>query len=216
MQGGDVAMLVLVEGAERGRRWPLERERYVIGRESDSDIVVADRRISRQHAEIVWRDGRYFVRDLGSKNGTYLNQERLEAVRLLKDGDELHVAMAALLVFVGAGNTMPLVLGGLPEPGLRIDALARRVWVNGAELQPSLSQAQFRLVELLHDSKGSARSREDIVAAVWPDESAEGVTEQAIDALVRRLRERLAELDSEHSYIVTVRGHGFRLENRES
>jgi DNA-binding response OmpR family regulator len=39
------------------------------------------------------------------------------------------------------------------------------------------------------------------------------VSEQAIDALVRRLRDRLAELDPDHRYVVTVRGHGFRLEN---
>ena len=40
-----------------------------------------------------------------------------------------------------------------------------------------------------------------------------GVSEQAIDALVRRLRDRLAEVDEGHQYIVTVRGHGFRLDN---
>ena len=40
-----------------------------------------------------------------------------------------------------------------------------------------------------------------------------GVSEQAIDALVRRLRDRLAEVDGSHQYIVTVRGHGFKLDN---
>ena len=39
------------------------------------------------------------------------------------------------------------------------------------------------------------------------------VTEQALDAMVRRLRERLADLDATHEYIVTVRGHGLRLDN---
>jgi DNA-binding response OmpR family regulator len=48
---------------------------------------------------------------------------------------------------------------------------------------------------------------------VWPDVESAGVTEQAIDALVRRLRERLAELEPNHQYIITVRGHGFRFEN---
>ncbi len=41
-----------------------------------------------------------------------------------------------------------------------------------------------------------------------------GISEQAIDALVRRLRDRIAAMDPDHAYIVTVRGHGFRLENR--
>jgi DNA-binding response OmpR family regulator len=43
----------------------------------------------------------------------------------------------------------------------------------------------------------------------------EGVSEQAIDALVRRLRDRLAEVDPNGEYIVTVRGHGFRMDNPE-
>ncbi len=48
---------------------------------------------------------------------------------------------------------------------------------------------------------------------MWPEAIGEGVSEQAIDALVRRLRDRLAEVDPTFQYIVTVRGHGFRLDN---
>ena len=69
-------------------------------------------------------------------------------------------------------------------------------------------------MEVLWDSGGGVVTRELIVDAVWPEAAGEGVSEQAIDALVRRLRERIAETDEEFRYIVTVRGHGFRLENR--
>jgi DNA-binding winged helix-turn-helix (wHTH) protein len=55
--------------------------------------------------------------------------------------------------------------------------------------------------------------REDVVQAVWPDTDIGGVSEQSIDALVRRLRDRLEEADPDHQYVVTVRGHGFRLDN---
>jgi DNA-binding response OmpR family regulator len=54
-------------------------------------------------------------------------------------------------------------------------------------------------------------SRDEIIAVVWSEEEAEGVSEQAIDALARRLRERIAEIDPENKYVETVRGHGFRL-----
>lgn len=216
MREGDVAMLILMDGSERGRRWSLEKERYIIGREPGADIVIPDRRISRQHAEIVRREDKYFLRDLGSKNGTYLNGDRLETARLLKDDDELHLALAVRFRFVGVGKTVPLVLGSSLEPGLKLDIRARRLWIDGRELQPPLSQAQFRLLQLLYEANGSVRTRDDVIAAVWPNESAEGITEQAIDALVRRLRERLAELDRDHSYIVTVRGHGFRYEARDT
>ena len=49
--------------------------------------------------------------------------------------------------------------------------------------------------------------------SVWGEDDAIGVSEQAVDALVRRLRDRLASIDSSHAYIVTVRGHGLRLDN---
>jgi DNA-binding response OmpR family regulator len=52
-----------------------------------------------------------------------------------------------------------------------------------------------------------------LIQAVWGEEDAVGVSEQALDALIRRLRDRLAAFDSEHNYIITVRGHGLRLEN---
>ncbi|MCB0207187.1 MAG: helix-turn-helix domain-containing protein, partial [Anaerolineae bacterium] len=55
-------------------------------------------------------------------------------------------------------------------------------------------------------------NRDAIVETVWPGTGGAGVSEQAIDALVRRLRDRLAELD-DYNYVVTVRGHGFRLDN---
>ncbi|HBF40900.1 MAG TPA: hypothetical protein DDW19_03760 [Anaerolineaceae bacterium] len=56
--------------------------------------------------------------------------------------------------------------------------------------------------------------RDELISAIWEDESASGVSEQALDALIRRLRDRLAEVDPNHQYIVTVRGHGLRLENQ--
>ena len=71
---------------------------------------------------------------------------------------------------------------------------------------------QFNLLQKLYQHPGEVISRLDIIKAVWGVET-EWVSEQALDALVRRLRERLAEVDSSHDYIVTVRGHGLRLEN---
>jgi DNA-binding response OmpR family regulator len=51
-----------------------------------------------------------------------------------------------------------------------------------------------------------------VIATVWPDDQSEGVSDEAIDALVRRIRLRLRKLDPGHDYIVTVRGYGFKLE----
>jgi DNA-binding response OmpR family regulator len=108
---------------------------------------------------------------------------------------------------------MPLTFDP-PKPArlLEIDEAERSVSVNGRRLDPPLSFAQFRLLELLYEADGAVCSRDAIVDTVWPGTEGLGVSEQAIDALVRRLRDRLVEL-SEFNFVVTVRGHGFRLDN---
>ncbi|HXF62161.1 MAG TPA: FHA domain-containing protein [Caldilineaceae bacterium] len=208
------AMLVLQRGSEAGRRWPLDRTRpLVIGRSEECDIVLPDRQVSRYHARITWAGDHFQVEDLGSKNGTHVNGQELTEPMPLHDGDELQIALRFKLAFVDAGATAPLTLEG-GEMGLRLDKETRQVWVNGKQVDPPLSLHQFRLLEALWDAGGSVITRERVISAVWPEASSEGVSEQAIDALVRRLRERVAETDEEFRYIVTVRGHGFRLENR--
>ncbi|MGD2105070.1 MAG: FHA domain-containing protein [Anaerolineae bacterium] len=210
----DRPILIAYEGDLEGERWILERDHTVIGRSSDCDVVLPKRQVSRHHAEIERDDEGYLLRDLGSKNGTYVNGRVVgDEPHRLKDGDEIQIALYVKLGFVGADATVPLELTG-PRRGLRIDRPAKRVFIGGQELVPSLSPAQYRLLRILLDSEGQVVSREAIVNEVWSDEEAYGVTEQAIDALVHRLRDRIAGIDPDHAYIVTVRGHGFRLENR--
>ena len=207
------AMLVLQRGAEAGRRWPLDRSRPItIGRSNDCDIYLPDRQVSRFHARVSWRGDSYQVEDLGSKNGTHVNGQDVTEPTLLQDGDELQIALRFKLAFVDAGATAPLTFENTNQ-GLRMDAETRQIWLNGVLLDPPLSLHQYRLLEALWDSGGGVVTRDQIVNSVWPEASGEGVSEQAIDALVRRLRERLAESDPLHQYIITVRGHGFRFEN---
>lgn len=207
------AMIILQRGGENGLTWPLGHRTLTIGRSSDCDIVLDDRQISRFHARVVWRDDHYEIEDLGSKNGTHLNGRDVVTPQVLHDGDEIQIALRYKLAFVDAGATAPLSLDAPLPRGLRLDAAGRRVFVNGKPLEPPLSAQQYRLLEVLLGT-GGVVVRDDIVRAVWPDAADGGVSEQSIDALVRRLRERLAEVDPEHQYIVTMRGHGFRFENR--
>ena len=211
MVGKETAVLILREGQGMGTRWMIDRDRMVIGRGEDCDIVLPSRQVSRNHARIRRSGGRHILEDLGSKNGTFVNGQQLTEPYTLQDGDEIQVALSFKLFFVDAGATVPLFFER--RVGLRLDKDAKSVWIKGQELDPPLSLAQYRLLELLYDNEGRVRSRDEVVQAVWPDAVEEGVSEQAIDALARRLRERLSELDPDHQYIVTVRGHGFRFDN---
>lgn len=209
-------LLILREGEAPLRQWVIDKPEILLGRSEACDVVLPARAVSRHHAQILHTDEGYVLRDLGSKNGTFVNGQELQGDYLLRDGDEIQIALAVRLLFVGAEATAPLeVAPALRPPGLRLNAEERRVWIGGRELIPPLSPAQFTLLQLLYEGAGRVVSREEIVSVVWADIAAEGVSDQAIDALVRRLRRRLRELDEEHQYVVTVRGHGFRFENRE-
>jgi DNA-binding response OmpR family regulator len=175
-------------------------------------VQIDDRQVSRQHAEIAQTNQGYTLRDLGSKNGTFLNGETVtHEPRLIRNGDEVGIALCAKLTFVEDDATAPLMSHFLKRPSVKMDPAAKRVWVMDTEITPPLSVAQYTMLELLYNNVGNVVSRDEVVAVVWSAEEAEGVSEQAIDALARRLRERIAEIDDDHKYVETVRGHGFRL-----
>lgn len=213
MNTRESAMLILQRGSEAGMTWPLEHKRLTIGRGPDCDIVLDDRQVSRIHARIIWRDDHYEIEDLASKNGTHLNGRDIIGSHILRDGDEIQIALRYKLAFVDAGATAPLQFTKPTERGLRLDPVTHQVYVDGRQVEPPLSAQQYRLLDLLANTAGVV-GRDDIIHAVWPDAVIGGVSEQSIDALIRRLRERLTELDPEHAYIVTMRGHGFRFENK--
>jgi DNA-binding response OmpR family regulator len=66
---------------------------------------------------------------------------------------------------------------------------------------------------MLYENHGEVITRADLVAIVWGEDQMAGVSDQALDALIRRLRDRLAAYDPTHQFIDTVRGHGMRLDN---
>ncbi len=206
-------LLIAQSGPLEGQRWKIKTE-LLLGRDSDCDIVIPMRQVSRHHARIFKAADGTMVEDLNSKNGTYINGHHVEEVVRLEEGDEIQVSLAQHFIYLSSDATMPL--DALPlvmqKRRLRVDIGARRVWILDKELDPPLSASQFNLLRILYEQSGEVVARSEIIQAVW-GKAAEGVTEQALDALVRRLRDRLAEIDPIWDYIVTVRGHGLRLDN---
>ncbi|MDA3627047.1 FHA domain-containing protein [Saccharopolyspora oryzae] len=85
--------LVINRGPDAGTGFALDGPRISIGRDRDCDIVVEDMTVSRVHAELRLREGRYVVVDGGSLNGTYLNRRPVDIAEL-GDGDELWIGKA--------------------------------------------------------------------------------------------------------------------------
>lgn len=207
----EAALLLWREEDEIKGRWALSQPITSIGRWEDNDVVIEDRWVSRYHVEVHHDSDQYVVHDLGSKNGTLINGQRITAPTVLADGDEIQVTPLVKLTFVDYGSTAPLPVE-TQAPALDLDLGARQVYVRGRLLSPPLSSAQFTFLSALAEQPGRVYSREEVIAMVWPDDEAEGISDEAIDALVRRLRLRLRTLDATHEYITTVRGYGFKLD----
>jgi DNA-binding winged helix-turn-helix (wHTH) protein len=212
----ELPVLIGQAGPLNGQRWML-KDTIVIGRDAECNVVIPDRQVSRYHARLTVSEDGVIFEDLASKNGSFLHGDRISEPELLQDGDLIQVALVQSFVFLSSDATMPMEYtsaGEQPSGGkLQLDARSRRVWIGQEEVVPPLSAPQFRFLQLLYNRQGQVVPRQELVSEVWGNEDAEGVSEQALDALVRRLRERLAMIDPDHSYVITIRGHGLRLDN---
>lgn len=90
------AQLVISRGPDAGRELMITHPSTSFGRHRDCDVVLEDVTVSRYHAEILREDGRYFLVDDGSLNGTYLNRKPIDRAELA-DGDEIWIGKARFI-----------------------------------------------------------------------------------------------------------------------
>ena len=100
----DAASLVTRSGSDAGQTYALGASVTRLGRHPDSEICLDDITVSRRHAEVVRRGDVYEVADSGSLNGTYVNQKRIDAPVVLRQGDELQVGKFRLVFFERANG----------------------------------------------------------------------------------------------------------------
>jgi diguanylate cyclase (GGDEF)-like protein len=96
----DRACLVVIYGPELGKRAALSHGTFEIGRSSRSDLPIDQESISRHHARITYDGSRHVVEDLGSTNGTFVNDENVKR-QVLKDGDQVKLGRSILKYMSG-------------------------------------------------------------------------------------------------------------------
>ena len=102
-------MLIIENGQMAGQRWLMDSDCVIIGREASvSHLLLPERQVSRKHAKIERTDAGFFLSDLGSKNGTFLNGKEVHEPQKLQDGDEIQIALSVKIAFVGSDATAPL------------------------------------------------------------------------------------------------------------
>jgi pSer/pThr/pTyr-binding forkhead associated (FHA) protein len=100
-------------GANAGLVFEVGDAPLIVGRDDRAEIQVLDQGISRRHAEVFRMGEMYFIRDLDSRNGTFVNEERVKE-ELLRDGDEVRIG-STILLFEDAGALG--VVGHPPSKG---------------------------------------------------------------------------------------------------
>ena len=97
------AAMVVIHGLDLGRKFDLMRESTVVGRSSKADIHIDQDAISRSHARVTAAGGRVTIKDLGSTNGTYVNDELLTDDYQLRNGDLVKIGRT-IFKFIAGGN----------------------------------------------------------------------------------------------------------------
>ncbi|NNB91499.1 GGDEF domain-containing protein [Corallococcus exiguus] len=100
---GAECCLVQIHGPELGKKYVLEETEFTIGRDQHNHIVVDLDNVSRRHARIWGRQGKMFVEDLQSTNGTYLNDREVLQAQPLRSGDLVKVG-GSIFKFLDGDN----------------------------------------------------------------------------------------------------------------
>ena len=145
--------LEAVSGPFEGRSFPLTEDEISIGREPDNQISLLDSLVSRRHCIIQKNGERFLLRDLDSRNSTFVNQVPVNE-RLLADGDEIRIGKS-ILIFQGlstkaSGVHASLELDSAPTPGGPTLILRKQ---DAIYLQPTLPLASVATERALRDLK---------------------------------------------------------------
>jgi DNA-binding response OmpR family regulator len=187
-----------------GQEHRLEAESLTLGRALETDIVIASNRVSREHARISRKGRHWFLEDLGSTNGTFLNDERILKPAELRDGDSLSFGGIAFLF-----HDPDVTSRETPFPQLEVDLPGGAVRLNRRPV--SLSPKEFLLLSYLFERRGQVCSKDEIGRAVWPEYETGGIFDYQIENLVRRLRTHIETDPAEPQLLFTIRGLGYKL-----
>ncbi|MEZ6059470.1 MAG: FHA domain-containing protein [Planctomycetaceae bacterium] len=152
-------MVAVLQPTGKGKLIPVDRAVVLVGRSADCDAVIThSQKISRKHCCLVQADDRYFVRDLGSMNGVWLNGKRVTQEALLTGGDKLSIGDVEFLF----------------HPNAKIESRKPVVSADSPAVQDADAP---RRVVLIDETEGSAAGR----TPVDDDEIIEVLDDEIID-----------------------------------
>jgi pSer/pThr/pTyr-binding forkhead associated (FHA) protein len=97
----DMPKIYIMNGPDKGRSFEVDEESIFIGRAPDNEIHVSDKSVSRKHLKIVKRGEKYYVTDLGSKNGTFIDGIRITGGKEYEVREGMPIAAGKTFLSVG-------------------------------------------------------------------------------------------------------------------
>ncbi|MBU1055524.1 MAG: FHA domain-containing protein [Proteobacteria bacterium] len=204
---------------DKGTLIPLSKKSISIGRQfsaDEPDIAFSNPVISRNHLLIEWKNGSYQAVDKNSKNGTKINDKKLEKSTFyeLGNGDRLRLAndTAILLFSYEVKPTTVTMHEESEELQIRFNADRRELFIESQKIV--LRGNLYELFGVLYKNRGKVVSHSEIKEAVWPerarDEKGEPFTsEEEIHVLMMRMRHKLGAYSR---FLNNIRGYGYILD----
>jgi pSer/pThr/pTyr-binding forkhead associated (FHA) protein len=131
--------LVVASGSKAGQVIPVAGPKFIIGRADDCHLKPRSELISRYHCAVISEEGYVAIRDLGSKNGVYLNGERVSMEHELKNGDKLSIGPLEFFVH------LTVEVKGQKKPKVESisDAVTRTVEIQSETAKPDEKEAEI-------------------------------------------------------------------------
>ena len=151
----------------------LTEESYSVGRFPESDICLNDLFISRQHALLSSDKGQWFIQDLGSKNGTFLNGKRIsnEPVRIAK-GDIINFGDKVEFVFEHEiANYLSTQANSSPKSpyGIEINEKTQDIYIDGIRIVPRFSPKEYKMLTFMMKDPGRIYKYDDLYSIVFEE-----------------------------------------------
>ena len=174
--------LYVSQGSDKGRTFEITKSPAVIGR-SDCTVILTDNTVSRQHSEMIQKkDNRWYIRDLNSANGTYVNGVKFSGLMELKQGDQIRCG-ASLIVFGGVRSST--VKGDLT--GLRIDEDGNIIESSIMATMPSMDDSVIIAGPEASDAVGNLRVLYELSTAISSIFDRDQLLEKVMDIIFENL-----------------------------
>ncbi len=117
-----MASIIVMSGPQKGDYYPLGHRTSVVGRNEALLIQVLDEHVSRKHMQLRFdkENGQYYVLDMKSKHGVFINGRKIENETTLADGDQIHIGQTTLLFTVEDFTNRESALSHFKKVGERI------------------------------------------------------------------------------------------------